>query len=349
MHLQCPHGLNIISMCEITEARNTMLPSWVPDWSEPSKTQFAIPYCYTSGRSASVYRNLANNTLGIVGKCSEIVSLVVGHSLGLNLSNTGDMEELVSTIRTLLPRQGVDMALPYPGGGTLLDAYCLVLSCNNVSEREAPPALVFPHLRAIRDLVRAIADGFFSASSLSYDEHRILSNIRGPLTGRVLFVTAGGLIGLGPKMLQPQDIICVLLGVKVPLALRPAADGRYRIVGECFICGLMENQALLVPLPENIKLVWRIEEGRAYPTFHDLDTDMMSPDDPRLAPLPAGWRKLRWKKEHLRSYFEKENGELVKEGPHWPEPKTLYRQTDPRLDLEYLRKQGIELEEFQFI
>jgi len=60
---------------------------------------------------------------------------------------------------------------------------------------------------------------------------------------RSIFTTNTGHIGLGPSVLQPQDIICVLYGGKVPYILRPAGD-HYLFVGEAYVHGYMEGEAI---------------------------------------------------------------------------------------------------------
>jgi hypothetical protein len=56
------------------------------------------------------------------------------------------------------------------------------------------------------------------------------------------FHTSSGLLDLGHSGVQAGDSICVLDGCKVPTALRQG-DGRYILVGECFVLGLMDGEA----------------------------------------------------------------------------------------------------------
>jgi hypothetical protein len=43
---------------------------------------------------------------------------------------------------------------------------------------------------------------------------------------------------------QIGDIICIFLGAEVPYVLRPDGEGFYKLVGECYIHGVMEGEAL---------------------------------------------------------------------------------------------------------
>lgn len=61
--------------------------------------------------------------------------------------------------------------------------------------------------------------------------------------GHSFFGTKGGYMGLGPKILQPGDVVCVLAGGEVPFILRPD-HGYYRLVGECYLHGIMNGEAI---------------------------------------------------------------------------------------------------------
>jgi hypothetical protein len=61
-------------------------------------------------------------------------------------------------------------------------------------------------------------------------------------TSRALVVTKGGFLGLGPQSVQQGDLLCLLRGGRVPFVLRAHADGTYRLVGDCYVQGLMEGE-----------------------------------------------------------------------------------------------------------
>jgi hypothetical protein len=60
---------------------------------------------------------------------------------------------------------------------------------------------------------------------------------------RTFFITKSGYMGIGPMPLEVGDTICVVLGCKVPLLLRKYED-HYILVGECFVWGLMDGEAI---------------------------------------------------------------------------------------------------------
>jgi hypothetical protein len=58
------------------------------------------------------------------------------------------------------------------------------------------------------------------------------------------FITKTGYIGLGPISMQPNDIVCIFLGARVPHILRRRQDGRagHLFVGDAFVYGLMDGE-----------------------------------------------------------------------------------------------------------
>ncbi|RYP57205.1 hypothetical protein DL769_009630 [Monosporascus sp. CRB-8-3] len=58
------------------------------------------------------------------------------------------------------------------------------------------------------------------------------------------FVTGDGRPGLALADTRPGDQICVLNGASVPFVIRPNSKGEFRLVGEAYIYGLMDGEAL---------------------------------------------------------------------------------------------------------
>ena len=51
-------------------------------------------------------------------------------------------------------------------------------------------------------------------------------------------------MGLGPRLIEPGDLICVLLGSQVPFVLRRLVDECYVLVGKCYCHGVMDGEAV---------------------------------------------------------------------------------------------------------
>ena len=61
-------------------------------------------------------------------------------------------------------------------------------------------------------------------------------------------VTQDGYMGLVPTRAAKGDAICVFMGGAVPFVIRGTDNGRFRLLGECYIHGLMDGKALDVVL-----------------------------------------------------------------------------------------------------
>ena len=71
----------------------------------------------------------------------------------------------------------------------------------------------------------------------------VMSRAVNVLFGRKLMTTARGFLGLAPEGLQKGDSLWILLGCSVPVALRSCGD-YYKLVGECYVHGVMEGEAM---------------------------------------------------------------------------------------------------------
>ncbi|KAF7897186.1 hypothetical protein EAF00_005414 [Botryotinia globosa] len=58
-------------------------------------------------------------------------------------------------------------------------------------------------------------------------------------------ITRKGYFGLFPRYAEEGDIVCVMDGCVVPYLLRQVdGEGRYRLVGECYVFGIMDGEAV---------------------------------------------------------------------------------------------------------
>lgn len=56
-----------------------------------------------------------------------------------------------------------------------------------------------------------------------------------------------------------DDCVCILLGCSTPILLRPESSGRFKVVGECYVHGVMNSEGLLGPLPDTWKVQVRFD------------------------------------------------------------------------------------------
>lgn len=70
--------------------------------------------------------------------------------------------------------------------------------------------------------------------------------------GRKLITTRTGYLGLVPDCVQRQDVLVVLLGCNFPILLRHYKAG-YRVLGECYIHGLMAGEVFMAQRKEQLQ------------------------------------------------------------------------------------------------
>jgi hypothetical protein len=113
----------------------------------------------------------------------------------------------------------------------------------DVSELEAR---LGQHPELIQDLVGLLQSETFSEMNSC---QRIICD---PEYSRRFCVTAEERIGIVPCNTRDGDMVAVLYGAQVPFVIRPKKDTKevqFELVGECYIHGLMDGEALMLGLP----------------------------------------------------------------------------------------------------
>ncbi|KAH9938936.1 heterokaryon incompatibility protein-domain-containing protein [Amylocystis lapponica] len=59
------------------------------------------------------------------------------------------------------------------------------------------------------------------------------------------FATTGtGYVGVVPRTAKPGDWVCALLGGEMPFVLRDKGNGQFRLIGECYLHGIMDGEVM---------------------------------------------------------------------------------------------------------
>ena len=126
------------------------------------------------------------------------------------------------------------------------------------------------------------------------------------------------------------------------MLLRPQSGDKYTVIGACYAHGLMDAEALLGPLPEDwtIRIIEDSGEYLTVQQFFNSKTDVLTTEDPRLAPLADQWEKLEREKtrddpEIFRDFRNKSTGEIMN--------------SDPRLLPQALKERGVKLRTLELI
>lgn len=329
--------LDILFACEMRDDRAN-LPSWVPDLSKAFQYNH-IWQPWASGNVEADARRaggLALEVMGVKSATVRSVTTVFSHQHRVGL-------QTLEAIRRLWPLH-IDRD-PYVGGGSVFDAFLCTLNANMFSGRWSPPDTSRSDLNSTRaavlDILRSKQGPLksFPASIADY-----LTMVDYYSAGRSIFATQEGYIGLAPLVAQEGDQVCVILGCGSPLLLREVTEGQYWVLGECYVHGLMNAEAILGSLPSSFQQVTIYDSvvGNYCPGFLDRHTGNVQITDPRLEPLPSEWRLAqhdRCYSHHLRIIGDDEQA-VDSEG------RPL---TGPRFRREGLEKRGVNLRWFKLV
>jgi hypothetical protein len=110
--------------------------------------------------------------------------------------------------------------------------------------------------------------------------------------GRSVFKTAEANFGLAPKAAMVGDVVVILLGCSSAMIFRPGRNDTYQVIGEAYLHGFMECQALLGPLPDRFEYIFLCGEADngCYEICVNRKTGLVQAEDPRLGPLPEDVR-----------------------------------------------------------
>jgi len=123
--------------------------------------------------------------------------------------------------------------------------------------------------------------------------------------------------------------------------LRQTGDKTYKVVGECYLYGILDGEALLGPLPPgwHVKLVMN-NTGFHEPRFCNSNTNTMVREDPRLGQVPPEWESLDQ---------EQTPEDALLFAPHRNNITGEVINSDPRLFPEALIARGVKLETFRLV
>jgi hypothetical protein len=77
------------------------------------------------------------------------------------------------------------------------------------------------------------------------DASFIVDHIGNSASGMRLILTVNGRIGLAPGgATEIGDMCCIFLGATVPFILKPSREGRHKLVGDCYIHGVMAGELM---------------------------------------------------------------------------------------------------------
>ena len=268
-HLHLP---SISSSLVLEKYSDCRLPSWVPDWrtyqshilSEPTS-----PHSASGNKKARLKVNVETNVLEIAGIEIDTISACSDQLEDKTFHLGKDLKNIIATTQKLwhdvCGNPGpINLRDRYVNGDSAALAYTQTLSngCvatwwqeqGKLSEHDRRPYHDVPTSewlahgaafmsQASRGTDFVDADLEAIAGTTKSGSHSWSRAANGAATNRVFARTRKGLYVLGPAVMEKGDVICVLLGGKMPFCLRPWSH-QYLLVGECYVHGYMAGQAI---------------------------------------------------------------------------------------------------------
>jgi hypothetical protein len=74
--------------------------------------------------------------------------------------------------------------------------------------------------------------------------HEISRDVAKIIRDTDIFISREGHLVLGPKVTKVGDVICIFQGGPVPFVLRQLGGDEYLLVGECYVHGIMDGEAI---------------------------------------------------------------------------------------------------------
>ncbi|KAK9788173.1 putative Heterokaryon incompatibility domain-containing protein [Seiridium cardinale] len=235
--------------------------SWIPAWTRErqfrtiSTWNSRLGYFRASGDS-SAYAFVSGKILTISGTIVDSVSAVNDVTL-----QDSDVWTFVNSMYTFL-----DTMVSYPTGETMEQVKLMLPignACHPYLEKASDIKLQtdagdgsedfewaqtlskFSSIQALLDFLRQPAPVRMNL----WKYWRTVSAFSLRLSLAKFFITANGYVGLAPADITVGDAVVIFQGGLVPFVIKPGAGsgGRSRLVGECYVHGLMHGEASQLP------------------------------------------------------------------------------------------------------
>jgi hypothetical protein len=240
--------LNVFETCELS-SRSIDIPSWVPDWS----THLNFHHITLSRWSACAWISaqatvIDDKTIRVTGMNMAQIQNITEYEFNISDWTYDDLLEILRKVRPTADSVNNQDTSALSS----LEKYCRCFAGDSFSNDFVPPRAEKPRFEdGMRDL-----NIIWSSNARWNDLTGLTSNFAthyatrcaSLLHGRCLFTATDGHFGLAPANTQKGDMVCVLLGCRFPVVLRPSSASQlpttWQVVGICQAQGLMNGEAI---------------------------------------------------------------------------------------------------------
>lgn len=256
-------SLKLLSACQ-SYGSSVELPSWVPDWSmdarfrpmspmlswEAGEEEEDVRRTFNASGSRSAQVNISEDmramtTQGMICATISVLGTDIGNDAEF-LENPESQKRMFSLFYTWWPLAKKCTPEVTAYGERRIDAFWRTLITDmGLSRRKATPEKEGNQFRL---WMRKTNYSAFDPEDLVVPDGRhqwleFTASFQQATTNRRFFITREGYMGLGPRNIEPGDVVCILLGAQVPFVLRAVDDG-YMLLGECYCHGIMNGESV---------------------------------------------------------------------------------------------------------
>jgi hypothetical protein len=255
-----------------TKSKNTPLPSWVPDWRSTENAHPFVRYSdrtkfrASGGMKAEAWHSHYQSILHVRGKLIDSVA-VLGSKPAFTKSsavfeiNTDKITELSKSATWL--QECEELASNRDGilKSGRQEQLWRTLTCGLTGDGFPAPQHYAEYFWKYMKFMAGSQERFtnylaeaenspngvrgLTEAMHGFETHKYIeASIDRWSSKRRFCITNSGALACVPKATRHGDIICVLFGGEVPYVLRPTGTGRFLVVGECYVHGIMKGESL---------------------------------------------------------------------------------------------------------
>ncbi|KAI1768878.1 HET-domain-containing protein [Hypoxylon sp. FL1150] len=230
------------------------IPSWVPDWSWCNRVHAELGYGGGFRAAISMTATIRVNSQNGLEVPAIFIDRIadVGTEMLLRRSQGGGksaVKRLVGDLFSDLNRLSENLA-PYPTGENVEDVKLRTTVFDFFGTENSTEWV--PGYKSLH----AFSDTYNEVRNFDSRKYQYLGILFDYTRRRVLCTTSRGYLGWVPDITVEGDLIVIFPGARVPFVVFPVGSGVYRLVGECYIHGIMYGEALEgAPPEEEITLI----------------------------------------------------------------------------------------------
>ncbi|KAF9467034.1 heterokaryon incompatibility protein-domain-containing protein [Collybia nuda] len=246
--------LNILTMCR-PPGDISDLPTWVPDWTAP----ILIPWMsMPKDKNFSASANLRHSFVpcaqhdSVTLECVRVDTILeYGHThIGdpptlKKGQNVESLQEALIGVENFVRRSNAISKEDHADAAWRIHIVDQEFAPSSLQDRRRATANSKSQYKELR---RVLGIPVYGESHLSrfdavqgYGAYLVRM---GDTHNSRLFLSDMGYVGLVPVNAEVGDLICILFGASVPLVLRRKIDGRYQLIGEAYVYGIMDGEFL---------------------------------------------------------------------------------------------------------